>query len=107
MIDPLRIRHSSENMISHVKSAGGFIRRNVVESVHPVVRVHPVTGDKSLWVNEEFTTGLVGFKEEESKWLIKKLVEHVVMGHDFQARIQWERGNVVMFDGRSTLRKPF
>lgn len=55
------------------------IRRDPVESIHPVVRVHPVTGEKALWVNEEFVTGLVGFKEEESRWLVKRLVEHVVM----------------------------
>ena len=105
MIDPLRVRHSSHNMISHVKSVGGFVRRDPIESVHPVVRVHPVTGEKSLWVNGEFSTGLVGFKEAESEWLIKKLVDHVIMGHDFQARVSWERGSVVMFDGRNTLRK--
>lgn len=83
------------------------IRRDPVESIHPVVRVHPVTGEKALWLNEGFVTGLVGFKEEESRWLVKRLVEHVVMGHDFQVRVGWERGSVVMFDGRSTLRKPF
>ncbi|KAL9637739.1 MAG: hypothetical protein Q9164_002015 [Protoblastenia rupestris] len=94
-------------MISHAKSAGGFIRRDPVESVHPVVRVHPVTGERSLWVNPEFTTGIVDFKDAESDWMIKRLVEHVVMGHDFQARVRWERGSVVMFDGRSTLRQTY
>lgn len=105
MIDPLRVAHTSAKMISHVKSVGGHVRRDPVEFVHPIVRKHPVTHEKSLWVNEEFTTEILDFKPEESDWLIKKLVQHVTVGHDFQARVSWERGSVVMFDGRNTLRE--
>ncbi|KAK4693624.1 sulfonate dioxygenase, partial [Lecanoromycetidae sp. Uapishka_2] len=90
-------------MIEHVRSVEGIVRRNPVESIHPIVRVHPVTGEKSIWVNAEFVTGIAGFKKTESDLLLKFLVEHVVMGHDFQARVMWEKDSVVLFDGRNTL----
>ena len=105
MINGLTAVHTSKKLINHVRSIGGSVRRNPVTSVHPIVRVHPITGERSIWVNSEFVTGIVGFKEEESDLMLKWLVDHVLRGHDFQARIQWERHSVVMFDGRSTLRK--
>ena len=105
IIDPLRVAHTSAKMINHVKSVGGHVRRDPIEKVHPIVRKHPVTHEKSLWVNEEFTTQIVDFKPEESDWVIKKLVQHVIVGHGFQARVSWERGSAVMFDGRNTLRR--
>lgn len=107
MIDGLKAVHTSKKMIDHVKSVGGFVRRPPVSSVHPIVRVHPVTGKKSLWINSEFVTGIEGLKEAESELLLKFLIAHVVMGHDFQARVQWQKHSVVMFDGRNTLRKSF
>lgn len=107
MIQDLKAVHSSKNMIEHVRGVGGHVRRNAVESVHPIVRFHPVTGEKSIWVNQEFVTGIAGFKETESNLLLKFLVDHVVMGHDFQARVSWKPHSVVIFDGRSTLRMLF
>ncbi|KAL9615077.1 MAG: hypothetical protein Q9167_000500 [Letrouitia subvulpina] len=103
MIDGLKAFHTSKKMIDHVKSVGGFVRRPPVSSIHPIVRVHPVTGKKSLWINSEFVTGIEGLKEAESELLLKFLIAHVVMGHDFQARVQWQKHSVVMFDGRNTL----
>lgn len=87
-----------------MKGAGVFARRNPVESIHPLIRVHPVTGEKSISVNQEFATGILGFKETESDLLLKFLVDHVIKGHDFQARVSWEKYSVVVFDGRDTLR---
>lgn len=103
-MNDLKAVHSSKKLIDHVRSIGGCIRRNPVKSVHSIVRVHPITVERSIWVNSEFVTGIVGFKEGEPDLMLKWLVDHVVRGHDFQARIRWERHSVVMFDGRSTLR---
>lgn len=104
MISDLKVIHTSKKMIDHVKGVAGFVRRNPIESVHPLVRVHPVTGEKSIWINQEFATGIQGFKETESDLLLNFLIDHIVKGHDFQARVSWEKHSIVIFDGRDTLR---
>lgn len=105
MINGLKARHSSRKMISHVKASKGIVRSDPVDSVHPVVRVHPVTGDRAIYLNGEFLTGIENLKDQETELIVKFLVDHICMGHDFQARVQWEKHSVVMFDGRTTLRK--
>lgn len=57
-----------------------MVRREPVETEHPVVRVHPVTGEKALFVNEGFTRSIVGFKQEESEFLLKFLFDHIAKG---------------------------
>jgi len=103
LLDNLKAAHSSAKMINHARSAGGLIRKDPVENIHPLVRVHPVTGRKSLFLNGEFVTGIQGMKDAESKLLLDFLLQHMIMGHDFQARVRWQPRTVVMFDNRSTL----
>ena len=105
MISDLVAVHSSQKMISFARASKGVVRKDAIDSLHPIVRVHPVSGEKSLFLNEEFFRGIVGMKDQESEMLLKFLINHICMGHDFQARVQWERYSVVMFDGRTTLRK--
>jgi len=105
LLDNVKAIHSSEKMISKTRAMGGLVRKDPVRSVHPLVRVHPVTGKKSLFLNREFVTGLAGFKESESDMLLGFLMNHLVTGHDFQARVSWAPKTIVMFDNRSTIRK--
>jgi sulfonate dioxygenase len=104
-LDKIYAIHSSEKMIQKTRQLGGLVRKEPVRSVHPLVRVHPVTGKKSLFINREFVTGLVGFKESESDMLLNFLLNHLVTGHDFQARVRWAPKTIVLFDNRSTIRK--
>jgi sulfonate dioxygenase len=69
------------------------------------VRVHPVTGERCLFLNGEFITKILGLKEPETKVLLEYLLQHIITGHDFQARVKWSPKTLVMFDNRSTLRK--
>ncbi|PWY90699.1 alpha-ketoglutarate-dependent taurine dioxygenase [Aspergillus heteromorphus CBS 117.55] len=101
-LDTLRAVHSSAKMINHARLAGGLIRKDAVDTVHPLVRVHPVTGEKCLFVNGEFITKIQGLKEPEQRWLLDFLMQHVISGHDFQARVRWQPRTIVMFDNRST-----
>lgn len=73
----------SKKMIDHMKGVGGFVRRISIDSIHPLVRVHPATGEKSIWMNMEFATGIQGFKQTESGLLLNFLIDHIVKGHDF------------------------
>lgn len=109
MLEGLSAVHSSENLITFAKRTKGLVRSNPVNSTHPLVRVHPVTGKKAIFYNMEFPDQeeIVGLKDVETQVIRKFLDDHVSKGHDFQARVHWEKHSVVMFDGRQTLRKFF
>ena len=92
-------------MINHARLTGGLVRKDPVDTIHPLVRVHPVTGEKCLFLNGEFLTKIPGLKESEQKWLLEFLIQHIVSGHDFQARVRWQPRTIVIFDNRCTLRK--
>jgi sulfonate dioxygenase len=104
-IDNLKAVHTSAKMIAHARLTGSLVRKDPVESVHPLVRVHPVTGEKCLFINGEFITKIEGLKEPEFRVLQDFLMQHLITGHDFQARVRWQPRTVVMFDNRSTIRK--
>jgi sulfonate dioxygenase len=105
MLNKLSAIHTSENLIAHAIRSKGVVRSNPVSSVHPIVRVHPVTGERSIFYNMEFPKEVIGLKDLEAEVVTKFLMDFVRMGHDFQARVHWEKHSVVMFDGRTTLRE--
>jgi len=70
---------------------------------HELVRVHPVTGERSLFLNGEFITKIEGLKEPETRAMLDFLLQHLITGHDFQARVRWQPGTIVIFDNRSTI----
>lgn len=89
--------HSAVPQAEHSRKRGGPVRREPVESEHPIVRQHPVTGEKALYVNPGFTKRIVGFKDEESEFLLKFLFDHIAKGADFQIRATYEPGTVVVW----------
>ncbi|KAL4969804.1 TauD/TfdA dioxygenase family protein [Aspergillus stella-maris] len=76
--------------------------REPIETVHPVVRAHPVTKKKSLYVNRLYTRKIVGWKEEESQTILNFLYDHIEKGQDWHIRIHWTPGTVVVYDNRVT-----
>ena len=70
-------------------------------SAHPVVRTHPETGRKCLFVNHSYTVGFEGWTEEESKPLLDWLME---WGNrpEFTCRFRWRTGSVAFWDNRCT-----
>lgn len=75
-------------------------RRPTIDTLHPVVRRHPVTGRKAPWVNKGHTAGVAGVKKPESDMLLNFLYDHIHRGIDFQTRVKWEKGTVTVYDNR-------
>ncbi|KAK3373133.1 hypothetical protein B0T24DRAFT_528003 [Lasiosphaeria ovina] len=98
----LRAVHSAVEQANGSLARGGLLRRDPVKNEHPIVRTHPVTGEKGLFVNKGFTREIVGLKKEESDALLNFLYDHLAYGADFHARVRWEDKTVVLWDNRVT-----
>jgi len=68
---------------------------------HPVVRTHPVTGRKALWVNPVYTLHFTGMTQAESAPLLKYLND-LAVSPSFSCRVRWHRGSLTMWDNRCT-----
>lgn len=72
---------------------------------HPVVRVHPETGRKALYVNIGHTVRFRGMTEQESAPLLEYLFQHQVK-LEFTCRFHWEAGSLAFWDNRCTQHNP-
>ena len=70
-------------------------------AIHPVVRLHPVSGKKILYVNEHFTRRIVEMTMDESDMLLSHLTKWVTQPQ-FTVRYHWTEGTIAMWDNRST-----
>lgn len=70
-------------------------------AVHPVVRVHPVSGEKALFVNPVFTRYVVGLTDRESSAILGVLFAQLERPQ-FQVRFHWEPDSVAFWDNRAT-----
>ena len=74
-------------------------------SQHPVVRTHPETGRKALYVNVAHTERFVDMTIEESRPLLQYLFEHSIRP-EFTCRFQWQPGSLAMWDNRCAMHNP-
>lgn len=69
---------------------------------HPVVRTHPATGRKALYVNPGFTTGFVGMPDDESRPILEFLFRHTTRP-EFIYRHRWQVHDLIFWDNRCTM----
>jgi taurine dioxygenase len=74
----------------------------VVPAVHPIVRIHPETGRRALFVSEHFTTRIIGLPEDESRALLDALFDHSTRPEHIY-RHQWQPHDMVFWDNRSLM----
>ncbi len=88
--------------LEHLKSQRNKAKAEVPDVVHPLVRTHPVTGRKCLYLSELITSEVVGLPSDESKALLNQLIEHIT-SDPFVYRHKWAVGDVVMWDNCSSM----
>lgn len=76
-------------------------RREYPDPEHPVVRTHPQTGNKCLYVNIAFTRKIVGMEKPESDELLALLYRQAAIP-EYQCRLRWQRNTIAFWDNRCT-----
>lgn len=96
------VTHSREDRLGDSATSKG---RDELNSEHPVVRTHPETGRKALYINPGHTVRFVGWTEEESAPLLDYLFAHQVRP-EFTCRFSWTPGAIALWDNRCVLHNP-
>lgn len=77
------------------------VKRREMETEHPLVRVHPETGERLLFVSPSFLKSIVGLSPRESQQMLELLWEHVART-EYTVRFKWQAGDIAMWDNRAT-----
>jgi len=106
LINGLQAMHDNEGFLAGMKAQGASdeqveaMRQKYPPSVHPVVRTHPVSGRKSLYVNRAFTRRIVDMDPAESDALLQKLFLQAWIP-DYQCRFRWQADSLAFWDNRA------
>lgn len=111
-LESLKAIHSARKPYSHegVKSGGGDRRSMTLlpsddalkTQAHPLVRTHPETGQRALWVNPLYTIGVAGLSDEEGGNLLSQLFEHMRQPQ-FIYRHRWQPNMLGIWDNRCVM----
>jgi taurine dioxygenase len=95
--------HFREGMRRRGKSEGDIEAFNAAypKPLHPVVRTHPETGRKALYVNAAFTVEIVGMEKTRSDALLRRLYAQAAIP-EYQCRFRWETNSIAFWDNRAS-----
>jgi taurine dioxygenase len=99
-IDGLYAEHTGYKSLSRLSPEHRKYLQQDLRNVHPVVRVHPETGRKALFVNELWTEKIVGVSQHESDHILRMLWDHSARP-EFTMRWQWQVNDLAFFDNRA------
>ena len=111
LLDPLQAGHDfSYGFKESLAEPGGAERlADMVAAnppvLHPLIRTHPESQRKGIYVNPLFTTHIEGLSQLESRSLLNFLYEHIRTA-EFTVRLAWQPGTLAIWDNRSTQHKP-
>jgi alpha-ketoglutarate-dependent taurine dioxygenase len=103
-IDPLHAVHHNVLPIERgdlSSELGSQFASRILRAVHPVVRIHPETGEKVLFVTPNFTSHIVELSRRESNHVLAMLYEHL-MNPAYTCRFHWEPHSIAFWDNRAT-----
>ena len=105
-LDGLSATHASEHIYRGRYADRGQKDSDIAfpSASHPVVRTHPQTGRKALFVNRTFTTRINELSEEESSAVLKMLFEHAE-SIQFQIRFRWSKNDMAFWDNRCCMHR--
>ena len=104
-VNSAELKYGGGRSVLHAKIGGMKIhdtdRADAYVAEHPVVRTHPDTGRKALYLSRSHTTHFKGMTEEESRPLLEYLAMHQVRP-EFTCRVRWAPGTLTVWDNRCT-----
>jgi len=123
MLAPLRVHMSAAEVLKEIDGLNSeksesdqtrignmeldLERQSMIEgSHHPLVRTHPVTGKKALYVEQTYSLGIEGMTDEEAKPLLDFLLAHITQA-SFTCRLRWRANSFVAWDNRSCVHQAF
>jgi alpha-ketoglutarate-dependent sulfate ester dioxygenase len=104
LADKLKAEHRFNARQRFRETDNPYLRRaaaNPQVSIHPVVRVHPETGERALFVSPGFTSHLIGLSQRESDKLLELFFEQIARPA-YTVRFRWTPGDVAFWDNRAT-----
>jgi len=105
-LSDLKASHESEHFYRgrYKAESNGESKTEYPSAIHPVIRTHPETGKKAIFVNKFFTTRILGLEPQESKFILDFLFSHIEKT-EFQIRYRWNKNDMAFWDNRCTLHK--
>ena len=105
-LSDLKASHESEHFYRgrYKTESNSESKTEYPSAIHPVIRTHPETGKKAIFVNKFFTTRILGLKPQESKFILDFLFSHIEKT-EFQIRYRWNKNDMAFWDNRCTLHK--
>jgi sulfonate dioxygenase len=99
-LSSLSALHTADMQASDSIRGNRPVRRDPITTIHPLIRVHPVTGWKSLFYNPGFVTKIVGVPRLESDHIVAYLNELIASTNELHVSFDWGRDDVAFWDNR-------
>ena len=105
-LSDLKASHESEHFYRgrYKTESNSESKTEYPSAIHPVIRTHPETGKKAIFVNKFFTTRILGLEPQESKFILDFLFSHIEKT-EFQIRYRWNKNDMAFWDNRCTIHK--